>query len=82
MDIAHLLPILRRISSEHRALKLLLRESDQNWKTDVLRLQRAPKLSKDVDEQFREVVTSLQSGESDDLVIAKLINALDKTNLE
>jgi hypothetical protein len=58
-DIAHLLPILRRLCMEHQALKALLSESSENWKSDALRFQKAPKPRRDVEEQFREVSASL-----------------------
>ena len=83
MDIARLLPILKRLCGEHRAMRALLAEGDPvNWRRDVLRLKNRLFLQTRIDEQFRGVLESLESDQPNDVVLQNLIEVLDNTNLQ
>jgi hypothetical protein len=79
--ISNLLPILERICMEHRAMTLLLKETNTHWRADVYHQCKTPKALSDVRGQFGDVYDNLQSDSSDDQVILLLIDALNKTTL-
>ena len=81
-NIARLLPTLRRICLEHRALKALLKDNGPSWKADVLQFQRQTTPELAVDKQLHELSAFLQSGQPDADGTQKLMGALAKTNLD
>jgi hypothetical protein len=82
-DIARLLPTLKRLCGEHQAMQALLAEGDPaNWRNDVSQLANRLFLRARIDEQFRGFLESTESDQLDALVFEKLIEVLDKTNLQ
>jgi hypothetical protein len=82
-DIARLLPTLKRLCVEHRAMQALLAEDDpENWRRAVLQLKNRLFLQTRIDEQFRGVLERIHSAQPDDSLFEMLIEALDKTNLQ
>ena len=76
-----ILPILKRLCLEHRAMKVLLKDSlGHSWRRDVTALMNAPMPQAYLEEQFRETYASLRSSQT--VPVLKLIDALDKSNLD
>lgn len=81
MDIGDDLPSLERVYLEHRAMQAILEEGDPHWRRDVRHYCHQPKPNAEVEATFRALRDSLQSGEAAEIVIAKVIEILNKTTL-
>lgn len=68
-----LLSTLEQLCREHRAMQLLLEESIERWRVSVRHLSSSHKQAQEIAEQFRVISASLQSPESDEQVIQRIV---------